>query len=319
MQAITITGGATGNYGGAIYNEGDLDVLDSFLIDNSAESGGGAIHSIGNLTVMNSFFISNTTAGNGGAIEGFGGLLYLVDSLFQENQAGADAGAVWVEGTINYIGRSIFISNTAQETGGAMVSETALSMGFVTMSGNSAGQHGGGLAVRGLITLIQNTISGDPNLAPLAYNSGVPGILYHLPTHALLPDSPARNAIPNGQNNCGSGNEDQRGVPRPQGSACDIGAFEAAILALTVTVNGNGTVAGPGINCAPDCAENFYESSSLTLTATADMGFVFSGWSGDCSGTAVCALTMNSPKNVTAAFVKAPYGIFFPAVSSNGI
>jgi hypothetical protein len=61
-----------------------------------------------------------------------------------------------------------------------------------------------------------SNISGDPLLGTLADNGG-PTL-----THALLPGSPAIDA--------GSGAHcqafDQRGIPRPQGAACDIGAFE---------------------------------------------------------------------------------------------
>jgi len=54
-------------------------------------------------------------------------------------------------------------------------------------------------------------------LAPLADN-GDPTL-----THALVPGSPAIDAAPNDAE-CPS--EDQRGVSRPQGAQCDIGAFE---------------------------------------------------------------------------------------------
>ncbi len=403
MQAITITQG-NASQGGAIYNEGDVTVVDGHFIDNSADFGGGAIYNLGNLTVSDSSFISNTAAGSGGAIEGFGGLLYLTDNLFQGNQAGADAGAIWVEGMINFIGRSIFNNNSAQGAGGAIVTEATVSMGFMTMSGNSAQNHGGALVVRGLINFVNSTISdntagfgggisvvdngvlnlnnvtlssnsgltatgglsltagstayvlnsiiansngadcagpgdfndlrynlfedgscisdptsisGDPVLGSLTFNSGVPGILYHLPTHALLPGSAAIDAIPNGQNSCGSGTEDQRGVSRPQGSGCDIGAFEAAILSLDVVVDGGGWVNGSGISCLPDCSEDYYESAVITLTASADTGFVFAGWSGDCGGTADCILVMDSPKNVTATFNEAAFRAFLSAVFSD--
>jgi hypothetical protein len=45
-------------------------------------------------------------------------------------------------------------------------------------------------------------------------------------TVPLLTTSPARNAIPVGVAGCVAGVTDQRGVPRPQGSGCDVGAFE---------------------------------------------------------------------------------------------
>jgi uncharacterized repeat protein (TIGR01451 family) len=73
---------------------------------------------------------------------------------------------------------------------------------------------------------LQNT---DPLLGPLANNGGP------TQTHALLPGSPAIDA----------GGEciafpDQRGVVRPQGAACDIGAYELAVpvdLSVTKTVD----------------------------------------------------------------------------------
>ena len=58
----------------------------------------------------------------------------------------------------------------------------------------------------------------DPKLGPLADNGG------DTLTHALLPGSPAIDAG-------GDCDEpfDQRGVPRPQGPACDIGGYELIV------------------------------------------------------------------------------------------
>jgi hypothetical protein len=58
----------------------------------------------------------------------------------------------------------------------------------------------------------------DPLLAPLADNGGF------TPTHALLPGSPAIDAVLS--NPCPPPATDQRGVRRPQGARCDIGAYE---------------------------------------------------------------------------------------------
>jgi hypothetical protein len=53
-------------------------------------------------------------------------------------------------------------------------------------------------------------------------------------TVALLRGSPALNAIPKGENGCATATDriatDQRGVARPQGPACDIGAFEKKVM-----------------------------------------------------------------------------------------
>jgi uncharacterized repeat protein (TIGR02543 family) len=44
----------------------------------------------------------------------------------------------------------------------------------------------------------------------------------------------------------------------------------------------------------------------VTITATADPGFSFTGWSGDCTGTDPCDLTMDADKSVTATFEALP-------------
>ena len=73
-------------------------------------------------------------------------------------------------------------------------------------------------------------------------------------------------------------------------------------LTVSKSGSGSGTVTGPGINCGSDCSESFVAGTSVTLTATPASGSVFAGWSGDCSGTGSCSLTMTSNKSVTATF-----------------
>jgi CSLREA domain-containing protein len=60
----------------------------------------------------------------------------------------------------------------------------------------------------------------DPLLGPLANNGG------KTQTHRVLPHSPALDAIPSSDVGCGG--KDQRGVPRPRGSGCDVGTYELA-------------------------------------------------------------------------------------------
>ncbi|MGB0496459.1 MAG: InlB B-repeat-containing protein, partial [Kangiellaceae bacterium] len=73
---------------------------------------------------------------------------------------------------------------------------------------------------------------------------------------------------------------------------------------LTVSLSGDGSVTSTpvGINCGSDCSENYEENTQVDLVATASSGYVFSAWSGACSGAGSCSISMNSTKNVTAIF-----------------
>src|SRR3990167_10627051 len=79
-----------------------------------------------------------------------------------------------------------------------------------------------------------------------------------------------------------------------------------ATYALTVskTGTGSGTVTSSpaGINCGTDCTELYNSGTVVTLTAAAATGSSFAGWSGACTGTGTCTVTMNAAKSVTATF-----------------
>jgi hypothetical protein len=84
-----------------------------------------------------------------------------------------------------------------------------------------------------------------------------------------------------------------------------------ASAALTVDKFGNGTgrvTSNPaGINCGDDCSETFAYGSLVTITAQADIGSTFTGWSGGCPGTdPECVLTMDGDITVTATFCLPP-------------
>lgn len=68
--------------------------------------------------------------------------------------------------------------------------------------------------------------------------------------------------------------------------------------------NGTGIVTSipAGIDCGDDCSETYNENTSITLTATADAGSAFIGWSGDCDTKGQVA--MNADKTCTATFKK---------------
>jgi photosystem II stability/assembly factor-like uncharacterized protein/preprotein translocase subunit YajC len=84
--------------------------------------------------------------------------------------------------------------------------------------------------------------------------------------------------------------------------------FSLQVGSYTLTVvksgTGSGTVTSSpsGIDCGSDCSESYDQGTSVTLTAAPAAGSTFGGWSGACSGTGTCAVTMNAAKSVTATF-----------------
>ncbi len=77
---------------------------------------------------------------------------------------------------------------------------------------------------------------------------------------------------------------------------------------LTVTYSGSGTITSSpsGIACGPSCTASYASGSAVTLTAQAASGYTFSGWSGACSGTGSCVVTMNAAASIAATFAASP-------------
>ena len=75
-------------------------------------------------------------------------------------------------------------------------------------------------------------------------------------------------------------------------------------LTVATSGNGSGTVGSSpaGINCGATCSHTYATGTGVTLTATPESGSVFSGWSGACSGTGACNVTMSQARSVTATF-----------------
>ena len=105
-------------------------------------------------------------------------------------------------------------------------------------------------------------------------------------------------------------------------TACSGGdSGSAATFNLTVTTDGPGagtvTSAPAGINCGTDCSESYAENTVVSLTASPAAGSSFAGWSGACSGTDSCSVTMDAANSVTATFVEysvdcSSYAVYTP-------
>jgi hypothetical protein len=247
---ISLTGGAIDiselfDAGAGDEISSTVTISNSSLNSNQGASGGAVELFVGNLTVTDTTMAFNQTepSANGGAIESFDNLT-LINCTFVGNSAGY-GGALSLGGNFGVPG----------------VPNTLVQLANVTITGNSASggfpvtPFGGGISTGGFPVAIQNSIiagntdstagnppddidapftdlghnlvGGNPHLGPLANNGG--------PTLTEMPlgGSPAID----GGNPAGctdfSGHiltADQRGFPRPEGQACDIGAVETDSL-----------------------------------------------------------------------------------------
>ena len=126
-------------------------------------------------------------------------------------------------------------------------------------------------------------------------------------TNVTLTATPAAGSVFSGWS--GGGCSGTASCVVPMTAAATVTAtFTLTTPALTVakTGNGSGTVSSSpaGISCGIDCAQTYNYGSSITLTATPDVGSTFAGWSGGgCSGTGTCTVTLLGATTVTASFV----------------
>jgi len=227
MNGLAINSGGGTSSGGGIENEGGALTLNECEVrDNTAGGGGGGgISNIGGVVqLIKSSIYHNETTGIGGGIFTNLGTVYLINSTVSSNHAGTQGGGIYNRSTLN-LTNSTFYDNWAGTAGnsiynldGTVTPENTI---FATThpGSNCVGQFtdpGSNLQYPDTTCGTASPVA-DPKLAPHNLNS--PGSTR---THALHRDSPAfdtgdDNACPD---------TDQRGVERPQGNACDIGAYE---------------------------------------------------------------------------------------------
>ncbi len=256
ITQLTISGGRTSGFddGGGIWSDGDLSITKAVVSDNTAVGGGGGIVARGSLSVSDSTIslnaVLNDGFGNasGGGISVGSGVHTITNTTINNNFSNSDGGGISIFGGTVTISNSTISNNGALESGGGIEVLGVLNLINSTITKNSSAQPGGGIWISGrsLVNLgnsiVANQLSGgdcsapvtttlkdmdsdgscnvgitsDPLLGPLADNGGPTR------THAIAPGSPAIDA--------GDGSvcplTDQRGISRPQGSACDIGAYE---------------------------------------------------------------------------------------------
>jgi hypothetical protein len=95
------------------------------------------------------------------------------------------------------------------------------------------------------------------------------------------------------------------------------GTFDLNVT-KSIPTGGTVTSAPAGINCGLDCNESYPAGTTVSLSATATTGYTFSGWSGDCTGSSACVVSMSAPRNVIATFAAIPQGVLSVAKVGSG-
>ena len=92
------------------------------------------------------------------------------------------------------------------------------------------------------------------------------------------------------------------------GTATAEVSVNVATYTLSVTKTGNGSVTSTpsGIDCGTTCSADFVNGSTVTLVAHPDPGWTLGGWSGACTGTGTCTVSMDAAKSVNADFLPPP-------------
>lgn len=223
--AVTNNFVSDGSNGGGIYNEGELS-LDRVLVasNQSGDGYGGGIYNADTLSMVNTTIAGNSADENGGGIvtvpydqeAGDDGIVQATNVTLALNDTGYRGGGLSREGQrqgpVGFALRNTIIANNTANRGSDNCHGPAnvISEGFNLETTDQCGLDGPG-----------DKTNTDAGLLSRGNYGG------QTDTYALSEPSPARDA---GTNEDCPG-VDQRGVARPIGPSCDIGAFEAPLPA----------------------------------------------------------------------------------------
>jgi hypothetical protein len=224
QNGSTVNGGSTG-WGGGIFNSGGLVLNRATVSNNIADEGGGVYTNFGSMTSVNSTIADNIAGLFGGGVlasfqQGTGsgtGTSILVNTTIARNLAVFDGGGLFANSTVasTTLKNSIVANNNAGTGRNCDIGSGVVSQGHNLSNDTSCAD-----AFTGTGDL--NDV--DAGLDTSLKNNGGP-----TETIALIEGSAAIDAVPVGDCTDPNGHAlgiDQRKVPRPQGIACDIGAYE---------------------------------------------------------------------------------------------
>jgi uncharacterized protein YjbI with pentapeptide repeats len=220
IQRSWITDNRSAN-GAGVFNRGTLSLTDSTISANSASSSGGAIVNAGTATIRNATLDGNS-AKRGSAIVS-SSTTTVSHSTIVRNVSGSNPWATLERSNGSLEIRWSILGENRRATGAAAKEcEGTVTLRDVNLVGSANG-----------CTTTGTVLTGGPLVGPLQDNGGP------TPTAAPLDGSKAVDAISlNTSGACASGvTADQRGVTRPAGPRCDLGALEVAALSVVADLS----------------------------------------------------------------------------------
>ena len=168
LTDVNVTGN-NGEYGGGLYinNTGAFTLTNSNVSNNTATDQGGGVYiydETTSVTISNTTIVDNTADSAGGGIyAAYLADMTIVGSTFSGNTAGDDGGALYfgLYGAEVTISDSVFSANSASDGGALRLTvDQVVTINNTTITGNTAGDYGGGIIIGegGSLTINQSTI-----------------------------------------------------------------------------------------------------------------------------------------------------------------
>ena len=101
---------------------------------------------------------------------------------------------------------------------------------------------------------------------------------------------------------CGSSNKDNGSGNKGPPDAGPPPPPPSTQVALDLQTAGKGMVRGAGADCRGNCHLMYNTGAAVHLEAVPDSGYAFTGWSGACSGSSACDLTLSANASAVATF-----------------
>ncbi|MGA9720945.1 MAG: choice-of-anchor Q domain-containing protein, partial [Candidatus Binatus sp.] len=319
LSGSVVSGNHATALGGGLYNGGGATVTDTSFVSNSTDGqGGGIFNDGGTMTLTSSTLSGNSTKNQGGGIFNGAGTLTVTNTTIAGNDGTTGGGGIYnsgngTSGALIVINTTIY-NNSASTLvacgidGDPLASTTLKNtvLANCPMNNNCGGgkftSDGHNLSDDKSCIGLLNGVGDQNNIAAGLDPNGLQGNGGPTKTVALLASSAAVDAVPVTPTDYCTAidgttpiDTDQRGTSRPQGSACDIGAFELVPTSPTPTATATATA-----TATPTKTSTATATATPTTTATATQTATPTATATSTGGTSTATATKTATATATS-------------------